>query len=154
MIGYLMDTNHVSALAARNKSIMAKLAALPANTPIYASTITLGEIAAGHEMTVSTNQAKRNSAIAFVNSVFVPNALQVSHSTGAYYGKIIGRIWRNNQPASSNISTDKHLVSMNVGVNDVWIVALAWEHGLTLLTTDKMTCIKSQVSEVTWDNWC
>jgi len=153
MIGYLLDTNHVCQLAIGRQSITLRLAALPANTAIYASTITLGEIEAGHEMTTTTNQRKRNSVIQFVNGVFVPNALPVSHSTGVYYGKIIGRIWRSTKP-QPRTTTDKHLVSLNVDVNDVWIVALAWEHGLTLLTTDKMTCIKSVVPEVTWDNWC
>jgi predicted nucleic acid-binding protein len=104
-------------------------------------------------MTTTANQKKRDSVISFINSVFVPNALPVSQSTGVYYGKIIGRIWRSTKPQACT-TTDKHLVSLNVDVNDVWIVALAWEHGLTLLTTDKMACIRSQVSEVTWDNWC
>ena len=153
MIGYLMDTNHVSGLAVGRQSISDKMKALPPNTQIYASTITLGEIEAGHQMTVSTDQKKRNAVIAFINGTFVPNALSVSHSTGIYYGRIIGRIWRNSSPANASVSTDRHLVNLGVNVNDVWIVATAWEHGLTFLTNDKMECIRNQVPEVVWDNW-
>lgn len=153
MIGYLMDTNHVSALAGGRQSVVAKLTSLPANTQIRASTITLGEIEAGHEMTVTTNQRRRDECIAFIQANFVPNALPISHSTGYYYAKIMGRIWKRYPPANGSISPDRHLASHGVNVNDVWIVASALEHGLTFLTNDKMSCIRLDTPEVTWDNW-
>jgi hypothetical protein len=31
--------------------------------------------------------------------------------------------------------------------NDLWTVAVAWEHGLTFLTTDKMPCIRESIQE-------
>jgi predicted nucleic acid-binding protein len=133
--------------------MVAKLKSLPANTQIRASTITLGEIEAGHEMTVTTDLKRRNEFIAFVQAKFVPNALPISHSTGYYYAKIMGRIWKRFPPAKSSISPDLHLATHGVNVNDVWIVASAWEHGLIFLTNDKMKCIRPQTPEVTWDDW-
>ena len=148
-----MDTNHVTALEGGRPSIVAKLQALPADTQIRACTVTLGEIAAGNEMTVSTNQSRRNQLVAFVNAQFVPNALPISHSTGHYYAKIMGRIWKRVPPLKQSISTDLHLAQNGVNINDVWTVASAWEHGLVLLTNDKMACIRPDTPEVTWENW-
>jgi predicted nucleic acid-binding protein len=153
VIGYLMDTNHVSAFEGKRPSILAKLRSLPSDTQIRACTITLGEIEAGYEMTASTNPKRRNEAIAFINSEFVPNALPISHSTGYYYAKIMGRIWKRIPPIRKGISTDLHLANNGVNVNDVWIVASAWEHGLTFLTNDRMPCIRPETPEVTWDDW-
>ena len=153
MIGYLMDTNHVTALAGKRPSIVARLTALPTNTQIRASTITLGEIEAGHEITVTTDQRRRNEIIAFIQSEFIPNALPISLSTGYYYAKIMARIWKKYPPAKGNISPDLHLATHGVNINDVWIVASAWEHGLTFLTNDKMAVIRPLVPEVTWDDW-
>jgi predicted nucleic acid-binding protein len=79
--------------------------------------------------------------------------VSISDATESYYGQIIGRIWKQTPPAKPSISTDAHLVNLGVNINDVWIVASAWEHGLILLTADKMACIKAVVAEVTWENW-
>jgi predicted nucleic acid-binding protein len=150
--GYLMDTNHVVAWEAQNPPLIAKLTALPPNTLVYTSAITLGEITAGHEMTPG-DPTRRQQAKAFLNIYAVPDAVAVTHYTEWYYGRIIGRIWKRTPPAKASISTDAHLVSLGVNINDVWIVACAWEHGLILLTTDKMDCIREVVPEVTWENW-
>jgi predicted nucleic acid-binding protein len=151
--GYLLDTNHVTAWEAGNQVLIAKLNALPMNTLVYASAITLGEISAGHEMTPGDLQ-RRHQVRQFLNLYIIPDAVSVSHATESYYGKIMGRIWQRTPPASANTATDVHLVRLGVNMNDVWIVACAWEHGLTLLTTDSMTAIRNVMTEVTFDNWC
>ena len=133
--------------------ILAKISSLPKNTLIYGSAITLDEISAGHEMT-QDDLRRRHLVRNFLNIYIVPNALSVTHSTARTYGEIIGRIWKKRPPSNPNTKTDAHLVSLGVDINDVWIVACAWEHGLTLLTTDAMTCIKEVISpEVEWENW-
>jgi len=152
--GYLFDTNHVSALFNKKSSILAKLKLLAPNTQIRACTITLGEIEAGHGMTKTTNQRRRDEYTAFVNETFFPNALSISTSTGRYYAKIIERIW-NKHPKPTQLSTERHLVDLGVDINDVWIAAVAWEHGLALVTNDKMFCIKEVITkeEVEFENW-
>ena len=132
---------------------MAKLLALPTDTQIRVCTITLGELQAGHELTVTTDQSRRDEVTAFIQATFVPNALPISHSTGYYYAQIMARIWRRHPPAKNKTSTDLHLAMLGVNINDVWIVASAWEHGLTLLTNDAMSCIKPDVPEVNWEDW-
>jgi len=148
-----MDTNHVTALASQKPSIVAKLKSLPPNTHLRACTITLGEIEAGHEMVPTTNPKRRDEFRTFINAAFVPHTLPISLSTGSYYAQIMGRIWRRNPPAKARISTDAHLLSLDVNVNDIWIVASAWEHGLIFLTNDKMSHIRPEVTEIKWENW-
>jgi predicted nucleic acid-binding protein len=151
--GYLMDTNHVAGWEADHQSILAKINSLPKDTLIFASAITLGEMAAGHEMTQG-DPRRRQLVRNFLNIYVVPSALSITHSTAQTYGKIIGRIWKKRPPSSPNTKTEAHLVSLGVDINDVWIVACAWEHGLTLLTRDAMTCIKEAISpDVEWDSW-
>jgi len=151
--GYLMDTNHVVAWEAQNPKLVAKLNSLPQNTLVFTSAITLGEISAGHYMT-SGDLQRRHQVRGFLNLYVIPDSVPISHYTESYYGQIIGRIWKRHPPPSANTSTDAHLVSHGVNINDVWIVACAWEHGLILLSTDKMDCISEVVPEVTWENWC
>jgi predicted nucleic acid-binding protein len=104
-------------------------------------------------MNTTTNQRRRNEARAFINAEFAPNALPISRSTGYYYAQIMGRIWKQIPPLKDKVSTDLHLANQGINVNDVWIVASAWEHGLTFLTKDKMTCIRKVTPEVTWESW-
>jgi predicted nucleic acid-binding protein len=151
--GYLLDTNHVSALANRNPKIQLKISSLPKETLICTCTITLGEIEFGHLVTTTTDQPKRDSCAAFINSYFLPNVLGVSGATRFYYGQIMSRIWKRHSPSRGSISTDLHLANLGLNINDVWIVAVAWEHGLIMATTDKMERIRESVSEVEWENW-
>lgn len=153
MSGYLLDTNHVTALASRNQKILQKVQSLPVNTQLRACTITLGEVEAGNLITTTTDQQKRNQCTAFINATFLPNALPVSTSTRIYYAQIISRIWQKHSPPKGSVQTESHLVSLGVNINDVWIVAVAWEHGLTFVTTDKMQCIRDVVPEVQGENW-
>ena len=130
---------------------------LPKDTQIFTCAITLGEITAGHEMTaggLNVDAARRHRVRAFLNLEIIPNVISISHSTETYYGQILGRIWRRTPPPKASVSTDSHLVALGININDVWIVACAWEHNLTLLTTDKMTPIKDTTPEVNFDNWC
>jgi predicted nucleic acid-binding protein len=147
-----MDTNHVTAWEAQNPVLIAKMNSLPKNTLICTSAITLGEMSAGHQMT-SGDAQRRHQVKTFLNLYVIPYAVSISHATESYYGQIIGRIWKKVPPSKSSVKTDAHLVALGVDVNDVWIVASAWEHGLTLLTTDNMACIRAVITEVQFESW-
>jgi predicted nucleic acid-binding protein len=147
-----MDTNHLTAWEAGNQVLIAKLSSLPTNTLVFTSAITLGEISAGHEMT-SGDLQRRHLVKQFLNLYVIPWEVPISQATQSYYGQIMGRIWKRNPPSKASISSDAHLVALGVNMNDVWIVASAWEHGLTLLTTDNMTVVREATPEVTFENW-
>lgn len=142
----------MTAWEAQDSLLLTRLHALPPNTPMYTSAITLGEIAAGHEMTPG-DLLRRHQVRQFLNLNIIPDSVSISHYTESYYGRIMGRIWKMRSPASTKSSSDAHLVQLGINMNDVWIVSCAWEHGLTLLTTDKMSVIRAATPEVTFDNW-
>jgi predicted nucleic acid-binding protein len=123
---------------------------------VLASVIALGEVEAGHQMAPTTNKTRRDEYVAELNERFLPTAIGISVKTRLYYAQIIGRLWVKCQPPSSKKKTERHLVeAFSVDINDVWSVAVAWEHGLIFLTHDKIEHIKSVVTdkEVLVDCW-
>ena len=152
MRGYLFDANHVSAYFNGHPVLMERLRLVTPDL-LRVCAITLGEIEGGHEMTVSTNPTRREEYRQFVDLDFKPHALEVSIHTSYYYAQIIGRIWKTKPPKTQKVDTDAHLVQLGVNVNDLWTVAVAWEHGLVFLTEDEMKCITEVVPEVDVQCW-
>ena len=153
MLGYLLDTNHIDAVFLSKSTVMNKINSLPGDTQIRVCAITLGEIEAGHRMTHTTNQRRRDDFAAFVNEKFLANALPISHSTRLSYAEIISRIWKRHPPANPKTRTEVHLLQLGVDINDVWVAAVAWEHGLIFVTRDKMKCIREAVVELQVECW-
>jgi predicted nucleic acid-binding protein len=154
--GYLLDTNHVAAVCRKDRAICAKIEAFPPGTQVRANVITLGEVEAGHRITVTTNQKKRDEYVAELESRFLPEALGITVKTRFAYAEIMGRLWNNHRPPSSKVKTERWLVEkFAVDINDVWSVAVAWEHGLTFVTTDDMEEIRKVISddEVSFECW-
>lgn len=151
MNGYLMDTNHVTAWERDHPGILGKLTSLPKGTLIAPSAVAIGEIWAGHEMT-SGDAARRHQVKHFLNLNLNAFTIAITDRTAPYYGDLLGRIWRFRPPPPGR-STDQHLVDLGTHINDAWIVASAWEHGLVLLTTDSMAVIRQVVPEVAFENW-
>ena len=154
MRGYLLDNNHIGALFRKDASVLLKLRSIPVDWQIRVCSVTLGEIEAGHRMTEPTDHSKRDDYERFVNENFLHHALEISIHTRETYAEIIARIWEKYPPANPKKRTEQHLVDLGVDINDVWAVAVAWEHGLTFVTADKMACIREVVGdEVQFENW-
>ena len=154
MRGYLLDTNHVGAYFRQEASVIQKMRSIPADWQIRVCTITLGEIEAGHLITQTTDQQRRDDYKRFLNETFSHNELVISIHTGIYYAKIVAAILRLNPFPSSKMRTEEHLVRLGVDMNDLWTTAAAWEHNLTLVTHDHMACIRTAVgSNVQFDCW-
>jgi predicted nucleic acid-binding protein len=152
--GFLLDVNHVGAYCRKDPKVIAKLRTIPAEWPIRVCAITFGEIEAGHLITTTTDQAKRNDFIQCINEDFLRYALEISIHTRFKYGMIISRILHANPMPNPNTRTEKHLIDLGVDINDAWTVASAWEHNLTFCTTDEMACIRKAVkNDVQFDNW-
>ena len=154
MQGYLLDVNHIEAFFREEPSLINKIRLIPAERLLWVCSITLGEIEAGHRMTQTTNQVKRDEYIKFVHDKFSHLELEVTGHSREHYAEIIGRIWQNYPPTNNKKKTDHHLLDLGVDINDVWAVAVAWERGLAFVTSDRMTCIKDAVgAEVVFENW-
>jgi predicted nucleic acid-binding protein len=168
--GVLLDSNHVQHFYQQRGSIVAKVNALPSDAVVLGCAISLGEIAAGHEMTKpkdAAGQAIRDGYIKWLNEKFAPNAIDVTIAVATSYAELIGRIWANHPPSGKNRHTEQHLfrqgghkatlaylVSNGVDINDVWCVAVAMAYGLTFVTTDAINWIREAAgNDVNWDCW-
>ena len=142
MPGYLLDTNHISAYCEQQPNVIARIRALPAETLLFVSAITLGEIDAGHRINEPPNleaQQARDAFVTFVTKNFLPLTLNVTDRTCFHYGQIMEALWRDCLPLTHRTRTEYHLAhEFGVDINDVWIAASALEHNLTLVTQDTM----------------
>jgi predicted nucleic acid-binding protein len=153
--GFILDVNHVSAHFNKVPTFMERYRLFPPDTQWRVCSVTLGEIEAGHQMSVSGDLTKRDAYARFVIDEYAYNAVEITARTRVYYASIIRRIWNTVPPPKSKLQTEKHLVNNGVDINDIWMVSSAWEHGLKLLTSDALTSIRNilDVSEVEFDCW-
>ena len=150
MRGYLLDNNHIWAYFRGEESVINKIRSIPTDWQIRICNITLGEIEAGHQINEPLDLAAehiREKFDKFLNENFIPTSLEVRVSTRIPYGKLVAAILRLH-PRVGDKKLEQHLASLGVDLNDVWAVAIAWEHNLTFVTTDSMTVIKEAVAEI------
>lgn len=156
--GYLLDTNHVNAWFNGNQAFMGRLGGItPERRFFWVSAISVGEIEFGSAITSGSREVAKDFR-QFLNREFrllsENMVLPVDEHVGDYYAKIMGGIWSKHPPRSDKIKTEAHLLKLGVDINDVWIAATAWNHGLTLLTSDNMRCIRESTSDaITVEAW-
>ena len=156
MQDYLRDTNHVNAIFRNDENVWNKIRTLPAERKWILSNITLGEIVAGQKMTVTSDEAECERLLDYLRRRFTQ--LPPASDLAEKYGNIIGRLAQND-PKKPKMSIDAWLTSIGVQGNDVWLVAEAWSHRLTVATSDKMEKIKSVLEEeilnkeIRFDDW-
>ncbi len=125
----------------------------PPHNIVWVCPVSLGEIEWGLRVTVTTNPLRRARCRQFIED----NALDFVHRMETTirdsYALIMERIWQAHPPPTGRVDTQKHLSERGVDINDVWIAAVALEHGLVLLTEDRMDVIRNCMPEITFENW-
>jgi PIN domain nuclease of toxin-antitoxin system len=95
--GYLIDTQIVSywfnESLPQHGNVCDHINALPSNTPLMVSAITIGEIAFGHAITAKPDLAKQAAFNKFVKKHF-PFPLAITKSTTIYYGELRAELFR------------------------------------------------------------
>ena len=112
---YLLDTNIVIALFAKNPSLESHIKKA---TEIFIPSIVIGELFFG---AFKSGQSKTN--IARIEEFAASNAVLIcSIETGRKYGHIKNLLLKKGYP---------------IPENDIWIAATAMEHGITLVSRDE-----------------
>jgi len=157
--GFLLETNTIrywfDGDAGRFPAVMAAAEARSADSPLYVSAITLGEIEFGHSLNPAGAGTKRDEFVAFLRQQ-LPQILHVSKHTAEPYGRIRAKLaeklpppggWRNKVKAEQMYDP---IAAKELGIdeNDLWIVAQAVERNLVLVTSDKMKRIREAVCEL------
>lgn len=153
MPGYLLDTNHIEAWERQDPTFMAHLRDVPPENIIWVCPISLAELECGLRITTATDTNRRAACRRFIEEQALEFVREIGITTRESYAEIMEQIWRRHPPVSGRVSTQRHLSELGVDVNDVWIAAVALEHGLILLTDDRMTTIRTCVSNMKVENW-
>jgi len=128
-----------------------------ADSPVYVSVITRGEIVYGHAMNPAGAGTKRDEFVAFLRGQ-LPQILQVSRHTAEPYGHIRAGLVEKFPPGGGWSRKGKRraeqlydpIAGRELGLdeNDLWIVAQAVERNLVLVTSDKMMRIRETAREL------
>jgi tRNA(fMet)-specific endonuclease VapC len=149
----LFDTNHISAFEEQNPTLIGHLRNKPEENIVWVCPISLAEIEWGLRTTNTTNPQRRAQCRRFIEDNMLDFVRHIEITTRHSYAEIMQKIWQSHPPANANVDTQQHLSALGVDVNDVWIAAVALEHGLILLTADQMNTIQNCVPEITLQNW-
>jgi len=125
---YLLDSNIVIALFANEKVVVD---AIYMADEIFVPSIVIGELYYGAQ-----KSSKRQANIARIDSFVEANViLECDQETARWYGQIKQELRAKGRPLPEN---------------DIWIAALAFQHGLTLVTRDKHFNEVSSLDIETW----
>jgi predicted nucleic acid-binding protein len=155
--GYLLDSNHISALYNGVAQVVEHARAVR-DAQMRASAITCGEFEGGLRMTAgrSIDQSKREKNVKWFNEKFLRNVCDVTATTRLYYAEIVEAIFSAYPKPKKRQKTERYLVEqLGVDINDVWMAACALEHGLILVTRDGMDKIRQAVEPegLKIENW-
>lgn len=158
MRGYLLDTNTIrywfDGESGRFPSVKVRADARAADSPLYVSAITIGEIEFGHAFNPAGAGAERDDFVALVRKQ-LPQILQVSKHTAEPYGRIRATLAKRFPPRggwTKKVKAEQMydpIAARELGIdeNDLWIVAQAVERNLVLVTSDRMNRIREAVCE-------
>jgi predicted nucleic acid-binding protein len=156
ILGYLLDTQIIAdwfdGESGRFPLVEANAAKRSADAPLYVSSITLGEIAYGHAVNPFGAGATRDRFLRFV-ATKLPQVASVTHHTTEHYGALRACLvekcaprdgWGKKKRAEQMCDP---LTALELGIdeNDLWIMSLALERNVTLVTGDKMARLRDAV---------
>ena len=125
----------------------------PPENIVWVCPISLAEIEWGLRTTITTDAQRRARCRQFIEEYVLNFVREIGVTTRDSYAHIMELIWQAHPPADAGVRTQRHLSELGVDVNDIWIAAVALEHGLTLLTEDRMDTIRNCVADVNIENW-
>jgi len=162
--GYLLDTNIIDYWFDRkcvhHARVVEHVNALPADSPLAVSAITLGEIEYGHraesEGYYTRVQVEFNDFVKKQCAMI----LDIRKSTANDYGRLRalllekygGRKEKRCRWPEQMIEPSTGL-SLGIQENDLWIAAQALEHRLVLVTHDRMSRIHDVANDLAFEDW-
>jgi tRNA(fMet)-specific endonuclease VapC len=136
----------------QNPAFLGHFRNCPPENIVWVCPVSLAEVEWGLRTTNTTDAQRRTRCRRFIEDNALEFVQPIQTTTRDSYAEIMERIWRAHLPAMGQ-KTQRHLSDLGVDVNDVWIAAVALEHGLTLLTADRMDTIRNCVPEIVMENW-
>ncbi len=163
MKGYLIDTQTVSYWFAescpQHANVKAHVMALDPASQFRVSVVTIGEIEFGHSFTSAPDLIQQQEFRNFIRETFHA-PLEISRFTPICYGEIRTLLFKKYPPKSPKHRRPEQcfdpITATELGIdeNDLWIASQAYEHGLVLVTNDRMTRIRDVAGHLLdVENW-
>lgn len=159
---YLLDTSALSPLVDSshgNHGHATTLVASLRSSPIYVSTIALGELAYGLALYEKSRGTRLANAEQMLNDALDYPRLDVGHHTATEYAALRATVATHFLPNVTKEFQKKWIEDwvdqftgkkLGVDENDLWICAQALEMNLTLIADDKMNRIKRAEPKLKW----
>jgi tRNA(fMet)-specific endonuclease VapC len=149
----LLDTNHLSAFERGDEKLLARFRARPSHDIVWISPIVIGEVEFGLRSSPTPGDPRHQPvrAVMYTHPELFPQ--EMVPPTGESYGAILAEIFKRHPKTDPNHATQKHLTTLEVDINDLWLAATAMTHNLTFLTSDEIKVVRACASDVTSENW-
>jgi tRNA(fMet)-specific endonuclease VapC len=129
---FLFDTNHCSYAILGNTQILDRLANL-GDVSISTCTIVQGEL-----IDMAARSQQRQSNLALIQSFLLGLYIYpIDPTTAEIYGNLKAAVFDRYAPKDKAQRRKTKITQLGIGENDLWIAAVALQHKLTLLTTDR-----------------
>jgi predicted nucleic acid-binding protein len=154
---YLLDNNTLNDYVNKTVDFLGWLSSRKSDR-MFTCSIVIGEVKAGHRINEPTDPAARKFFESRIRSTVATRCWNVEQSTGKYYADIIEAILKANPRTLKKngkpvLSLHDHLQKLNVGINDVWIAAVALERNAVLVTEDAMPAIRAASPTLRVESW-
>jgi tRNA(fMet)-specific endonuclease VapC len=129
---YLLDTNHCSRIILGDTNILNHISQID-ESDLLTCTIVQGELV---YMMEKSQQREANLAVLadFLADIAI---YRIDEQTAQIYGQLKAKIFSHFAPKEPNKRRKATIISLGFGDNDLWIAAIALQHNLTLISSDR-----------------
>ena len=130
---FLLDTNHCSYAILGHAQLLDRLNSCSDDVLVSTCTIVKGEL-----FDMAARSQQRLSNLALIQRFLVGLRIYpVDEMTAEVYGELKAAVFDRYAPKEKAQRRRTQITQLGVGENDLWIAAIAIQHRLTLLSTDR-----------------
>lgn len=145
---YLLDTNHCSQAILGNTNVLLRL------EYIENSVITTCAIVQGELIDMAERSQRKESNLVLINrfltGIYIHN---VDGFTATIYGQLKAALFNQFAPKEKSLRRKTKITDLGFDENDLWIAAVALQHGLTVVSADSDFQRIQQVRTLTIESW-
>ncbi|MBE9209707.1 type II toxin-antitoxin system VapC family toxin [Nostoc sp. LEGE 06077] len=145
---YLLDTNHCSQAILGNPNLLNRLAKVE-NSVITTCAIVQGELI---DMAERSQRKESNLALihGFLTGIYIHN---IDGSTATIYGQLKAALFNQFAPKEKSKRRKTKITDLGFDENDLWIAAVALQHGLIVVSADSDFQRIQQVKTLSVESW-
>lgn len=145
---YLLDTNHCSQAILGNANVLRRLEYIE-NSVITTCAIVQGELI---DMAERSQRKETNLVLInrFLTGIYIHN---VDGFTATIYGQLKAALFNQFAPKEKSLRRKTKITDLGFDENDLWIAAVALQHGLSVVSADSDFQRIQQVRTLTIESW-